>query len=109
MFNFIRVFFTGFIISLLGSLPLGSLNVTAMQLSVQESSRNAMKFGIGIALVDIIYVRISLKGMNWVMENQTLFNILEWFTVFLFLVLAISSFMTARKVEASQKNLILKN
>lgn len=108
MFDLIRVFFTGLIISLLGSLPLGTLNITAMQISVQENSKNAIKFSLGVALVEILYVRVSLKGMNWVMENQRLFRILEWVTVFLFIALAISSFITARK-SRDQKNILLNN
>lgn len=108
MFDLIRVFFTGLIISLLGSLPLGTLNITAMQISVQENSRNAINFSLGTALVEIIYVRVSLKGMNWVMENAKLFRILEWVTVFLFVALAISSFVTARK-SRDQKNILLNN
>lgn len=106
MVDLIRVFFTGLIISLLGSLPLGTLNITAMQIAVQENSRNAIKFSLGAALVEILYVRISLKGMNWVMENQRLFRILEWVTVFLFVALAVSSFVTARK-SRDQKNILL--
>jgi len=108
MSELIRVFFTGMVISLLGALPLGTLNVTAMQIAVQENSRNAIQFSIGVALVEILYVRISLKGMNWVMENQQIFNILEWCTVMLFIVLAVGSFLTARK-SRDQKNILLKN
>lgn len=108
MYELIRVFFTGMIISLLGALPLGILNITAMQIAVQENSRNAIKFSIGVALIEIFYVRISLKGMNWVMENQQIFNILEWCTVVLFIVLAVGSFLTARK-SRDQKNILLKN
>ena len=109
MFDLVRVFFTGLLISLLGALPLGSLNITAMQISVQENHRNAVKYALGVALVEILYVRLSLKGMNCVMENHRIFHIMEWCTVFLFLILAVSSFITARKKEEGQKNIILKS
>src|SRR5688572_6378261 len=105
MFDFIRIFLIGLVISLLGSLPLGSLNITAMQLSVQENTRNAIRYGLGVALIEIIYVRISLKGIDWVMEHNTIFRVLEWCTVFLFLILAISSFITAGKKDEAQKNI----
>ncbi|MEO6932555.1 MAG: LysE family transporter [Chitinophagaceae bacterium] len=108
MIEIIKIFFTGFGISLLGTLPLGSLNVAAMQISVQENYRNAIRFALGVALVEIIYVRISLQGMRWVIENQRLFRILEWCTVGLFIVLAITSFLAARK-KSDEKNILLKN
>jgi threonine/homoserine/homoserine lactone efflux protein len=109
MSDLIRIFVTGLMISLLGTLPLGTLNITAMQLSVQENTKNAIRFALGVALVEIFYVRISLKGINWIMENQIIFQILEWCTVFLFLFLAISSFITSRKKGNDQKNVILKS
>lgn len=108
MGDVIKVFFTGLVISLLGTLPLGSLNVAAMQVSVQENYRNAIRFSLGVALVEIIYVRISLQGMNWVVENRHLFRILEWCTVALFIVLAVSSFIAAGK-KRNQKNILLNN
>jgi threonine/homoserine/homoserine lactone efflux protein len=108
MIEVVRIFITGLIISLLGALPLGTLNVTAMQISVQENSRNAIKFSLGVALVEIAYVSISLKGMDWVISHQQLFYILEWITVLLFIVLAISSFATAKK-SRDQKNILLNN
>lgn len=109
MFEIIRIFFTGLFISFLGTLPLGTLNVTAMQISVQENTRRAVFFALGVALVEILYVRLSLKGMYWVSKNQQLFTILQWVTVVLFLVLAVSCFWTARKKEGAQKNILLKN
>ena len=109
MFSLVKVFFTGMLISFLGSLPLGSLNVAAMQVAVEENVRNAVKFALGVALVEIIYVRVSLKGMDWVVANQRLFHILEWATVVLFLVLAVSSFLTARKTTTAKKNILLNN
>ncbi len=108
MFELLRIFSTGLLISMLGALPLGTLNITAMQISVQENSRNAIHYAIGVALIEITYVRLSLKGMNWVMRNQTIFHVLEWATVFLFIILAVSSFITAGK-SRDQKTILLNN
>ncbi len=109
MFNLLKVFFTGMFISFLGALPLGSLNVSAMQIAITENTRNGVKFALGVALVEILYVRLSLKGIDWILANQRVFYILEWVTVFLFIVLAISSFLTARKTVGEKKNMLLNN
>jgi threonine/homoserine/homoserine lactone efflux protein len=109
MLELIKVFFVGMGISFLGSLPLGSLNVAAMQIGVQENLRNAFKFSVGVMLVEVIYVRFSLTGMNWVVAHKTLFNVLEWATVALFIVLAVSSFLAARKSAKQKKNILLNN
>jgi diacylglycerol kinase family enzyme len=43
----VKVFFWGMVVSFLGSLPLGTLNVAAMQISVQEGIKNAFYYSGG--------------------------------------------------------------
>jgi hypothetical protein len=96
----LRIFFWGLGISLLGSLPLGSLNVMAWRIYNDSNSLlNAAVFSLGVALVEVIYVRISLVAMKWVIRNKKLFRALEWFTIFLFIGLAIMSFVATAKTE----------
>ena len=89
----IRIFGLGLLISLLGSLPLGSLNVMAWRVYSQSFLLNAIAFSLGVALVEVIYVRISLVAMKWVVANKKLFRLLEWVTIVLFIGLAIMSFV----------------
>jgi threonine/homoserine/homoserine lactone efflux protein len=109
MFSLLRVFMTGMLISFLGTLPLGSLNVSAMQVAVEENVRNAIRFALGVALVEILYVRVSLQAMHWVEAHQLVFRVLEWSTVLLFVVLAVSSFISAGNKAGEKKSLLLGN
>ncbi len=93
----VRVFFWGMIISFLGSLPMGTLNILAMKISVEEGIRNAIYFSCGSLLTEMIYVRLSLVGVNWIRKQKKLFQWLEWITLFIVVALAIGSFMTAIK------------
>jgi len=104
----IKVFFWGLLVSFLGSLPLGTLNVAAMQISVQESIHNAILFSLGSLTVEMVYVRISLVGINWVRRQKKLFRYMEWITVAIVLALAIGSFAAAMKPHAA-KNVVLNN
>jgi len=104
----IKVFFWGLLVSFLGSLPLGTLNVAAMQISVQENIHNAILFSLGSLTVEMIYVRISLVGINWVRRQKKLFRYMEWITVAIVLALAIGSFAAAMKPHAA-KNVVLNN
>jgi threonine/homoserine/homoserine lactone efflux protein len=54
-------------------------------------------------------VRLSLTGIDWVIEHETLFNVLQWITVFIFIILAVSSFLIARKKNETKKNILLNN
>ena len=109
MIEILKVFFIGFLISFLGQLPLGNMNLTATQLSVQENYRNAWKYGLGIVLVEIIYLRLALTGMDWVVEHKVLFAIMGWLTVIVFIVLGILAFVMARKQTSAKKGLLLNN
>ncbi|HSN09645.1 MAG TPA: LysE family transporter [Hanamia sp.] len=104
----VKVFFWGMIVSFLGSLPLGTLNVAAMQISVQESVQNAILFSLGSLLVEMIYVRISLVGINWVRKQKKLFRWMEWITLGIVVALAVGSFVAAMQPHHA-KNVMLKN
>jgi threonine/homoserine/homoserine lactone efflux protein len=95
-------------ISFLGTLPLGTLNVSAMQISVSDGIRPAFYFAFGALLVEVIYVRLSLVGMNWVRKQKRLLQIFEWLTLFIILALSIASFYAATQ-HVVQKNPILSN
>ncbi|HYM92770.1 MAG TPA: LysE family transporter [Chitinophagaceae bacterium] len=101
-----RIFFTGMVVSFIGSLPLGTLNVAAMQISISEGIRQAMLFSLGSLLVEIIYVRISLVAIDWIRKQGKILKILEWVTLFIVLALAISSFYAAMHPKTG-KNIVL--
>ena len=102
----LRIFFTGLLISFLGALPLGTLNVAAMQISAGDGIREAVYFSLGALLVEMGYVRISLVGMDWVRKQKQLFRMLEWFSILMVIALAVTSFIAATK-PAGGKNIIL--
>ncbi len=105
----IQVLFWGFIISFLGSLPLGTLNVAAMQIGIQESVSNAMYFSFGSLLVEMIYVRISLIGIDWIRKQARIMRFMEWITLFVIIALAIGSFSAALKDSGNTKSILLDN
>lgn len=106
MHPLLRIFFTGMVISFLGSLPLGTLNVAAMQIAISDGVPPALWFALGMLLVEVVYVRVSLKAMDWVRRQRKLLRFLEWFTVVIVLALAASSFYAALHPAVS-KNVIL--
>jgi threonine/homoserine/homoserine lactone efflux protein len=109
MSKIIRIFCWGWLISFLGSLPLGTLNVAAMQIGIQESIRQAIYFSLGSTLVEMIYVRISLIGIDWLRKQEKLMKIMEWVTFGIVVALAVGSFIAAMHGGANAKNPILDN
>ena len=102
----LKIFFTGLMVSFLGSLPLGTLNIAAMQISVSDGITSAMLFSLGSLLVEIVYVRLSLVAMDWIRKQERIFKILEYVTLVIVLALAASSFYAALH-PGVQKNIVL--
>ncbi len=105
----VKVFLWGLLISFLGSLPLGTLNIAAMQIGIQESIREAIWFSLGSLLVEMVYVRLSLVGIDWVRKQARLMKIMEWITLFIIVALAVGSFIAAAKGGGNTKNIMLNN
>ncbi|HEY4936797.1 MAG TPA: LysE family transporter [Puia sp.] len=101
--------FLGIILSFLGQLPLGAMSLTATQIAVQENFSNAWKYSIGVALIEMVYLRLVLSGMQWIIGHPFLFTIFNWITVMFFLVLGVLSFISAQKQGKTKKALLLNN
>ena len=106
MIRLARISITGLFISFLGSLPLGTLNIAAMQISITDGLRPAFYFVAGCLIVELVYVRLSLIAMDWITRQQRLFKILEWVTLLIVVALSISSFYAAFHPSV-EKNVIL--
>lgn len=110
MTDLLPVFFAGFLVSFLGQLPLGNLNVLATQISVEESYTNAWLFSIAGAIVEVTYLRIALNSSGWMMHNKMLFNYVSWFTVLLFFTLGFISIRKAiKQKEPKSKGFLINN
>jgi threonine/homoserine/homoserine lactone efflux protein len=99
MKQLMKIFWWGALISFLGSLPLGVLNVTATQLSVENGVYTAFTFAIGAMIVELTYVFFTLRAMDWVSKRIKLFRLFEWVTTALILALAINSLIAAINMQ----------
>lgn len=103
------ILFMGFLVSFLGQLPLGNMSFTATQIGLQEGIKAAWRYAAGVALIEMVYLRFALSGMDWVVRHRTLFVALGWITFLMFLVLGIAAFITAKKQHAEKRALLLNN
>ena len=102
----VKIFGWGLFISFLGSLPLGTLNIAAMQISISDGISPALWFAAGALSAEIIYVRISLVAMDRILRQKKLLRFLEWLTVVIVLALSASSFWAAIHPSV-EKNVLL--
>ncbi len=95
MNQLVKIFLTGTAISFLGSLPLGTMNVAATQIAVQEGTNAAFYFAVAAVLVEMTYARIALVAMDRIAKHQRLFRVFEWITVLILFALAAGSVVAA--------------
>src|SRR5579871_66368 len=100
-----KVFIAGLSISFLGSLPLGTMNVAATHISMQQGTVAGLIYAVGSMMVEITIVRIALVAMDWLAKRHKIFFILELFTVALMLALAIASFVAAYNMTGFSNSL----
>jgi len=107
--NLIYIFCKGWLVSFLGQLPLGTMSITSTHIAVQENFKNAWRYAIGVAIIEIIYLRLTLSGVDWIMRHPMLFIILGWITVVVFLAFGVISFITAHKQQEREKKAVVLN
>ncbi|WP_394750928.1 LysE family transporter [Spongiimicrobium salis] len=94
MKRWLKVYMYGLLISFLGTLPFGTLNITAFHLSASKSVSEAFIYVTAVVLVELIVVRLTLMGDSKInFEGKWSFYVLP-LGVLLLMYLAISSFIS---------------
>ncbi|MDT0605440.1 LysE family transporter [Croceitalea rosinachiae] len=94
MFKALKLFGAGLLISFLGALPLGSLNITAFDISASQNVQNALLFSFAAIFVELTYVRLTLWGSQKInLEGKWTYIVLS-FAIILLLYLGTSSLMS---------------
>lgn len=91
----LKVVFSGFLISFLGALPLGTLNLTAFDISASQGFSSAFWFATAVILVELAVVRLALYGNEKLILTNRLANYLFPLGIVLLLYLALVSFSDA--------------
>lgn len=99
----ISAIISGYTISLSGTLPLGNLNMTAMYIAARQRAVSAIQFALGVAIIEVLYLRIALMAVDWILHHRVLFRVLQWSAVLMLLLLSIGSFMALNKQQQENK------
>lgn len=94
MEQYLRIALIGLLISFLGSLPLGTLNITAFQIAAFQNVWNAITFSLGVVLVELVVVRLTLMGAKTLDLGNRFFLYLMPLAVLLLMYMSYSSFST---------------
>jgi threonine/homoserine/homoserine lactone efflux protein len=90
MNKYLQTAIAGFCVSLSGTLPLGTLNATALQISLQQGVLAALQFSLGVVAVEGLYLAITLYAVGWVQSRHKLLHYLQHLTLLVFFAIALA-------------------
>lgn len=79
----------GIIINLMGSLPLGYINVISLQIVLEQGNGAAISFISGIVFIEYFVLKAVSFGAKWLVEQKKILLFIDIFTILFFLGIAI--------------------
>ena len=67
----IQTLVVAFIVSYIGSIPPGTINISVMQLSIQRRHRAALFFALAASFVEFIYAGLTVQFHIFLVSNET--------------------------------------
>ena len=89
--------FVGFLISFIGSIPLGYLNVVGFEIYKQQGLRTTICYLLGVICIEFFVIYFTLIFANKLASNEKLTKYIEGFSVVFMFVLAYIFYASATK------------
>lgn len=99
----------GGIISLLGTLPFGVLNVLAFTIAARESIGNALLFALGVVVSELIIVACCLRWLKLFRGKSGALEILNYLMIAFIFFLAIQQMLQIGAMPGETKDLLSSN
>lgn len=101
------IFSIALIVSFLGSIPPGSINISVMQYAMQEKKAAALSFALAAALVEFVYAGFAVKFQMLLTENVSYSNAFRVISASVLIILGIYNLMkkeiTKPKTDKGEK------
>ncbi|QSE98590.1 LysE family translocator [Fulvivirga lutea] len=84
----ITVFLFAFLFSFIGSIPPGAINISVLQLAIENKSRAAIRFSLASAIIEFPYVIIAVIFSDWLLSTEIVMNNIKLLSTSVILLLA---------------------
>ena len=105
--SLLLVLFMGWLVSFIGQIALGSMSLTSTQISVEEGVKPAMLFTWGVMVIEMLYLRLSLAGMDVIYQHPAIVRAIGWITAAFFVVLCAMSIRSIITYHEEKKSTLL--
>lgn len=94
------VFATTCLMSALGSLQLGPVNLAVIRAAIGRSLKDALWIALGGCLPELLYSYLALRGVMWFEQHPSVLHALQWLVVPILLVVGLVTFSKAPSAQA---------
>lgn len=90
-------FIVAFVVNFVGYIPLGNINLTTMQVSINKGLKQAIILITSFSILEGIFTFILMNFAEWFASKKDFLNWLGWILVVVFVVMGSISFYQASK------------
>lgn len=83
------LFFFGFVLSLVGSLPPGLISLTVAQTAIVRGLKPALAVAVGAAAAEFFQALLAVVAADWFLRHPSVERFFQWGAACVFLILAI--------------------
>ncbi|MFV8336910.1 LysE family transporter [Flavobacterium sp. RSP29] len=94
--------FVGFLVSFIGSIPLGYLNVVGFEIYSKQGMKSLILFLLGVIFVEMFVIYFTLIFAKQLVNNKKLMRIIDFFAVFFLLILGYSFYANSNQTMEGQ-------
>jgi len=102
----IKNFSIGFLVSFIGSIPVGYLNLIGLEIYSKSGFNNLIFFLFGIIFVEFFIIYFTLVSARHLLNNKKIMKIIDFFNIGFMFVLAYLFFLNANQKEDLNSNFI---
>jgi threonine/homoserine/homoserine lactone efflux protein len=91
-------FLVAVVVNFLGYIPLGNINLTSMQISINNGFKQAIIFATSFSIIEAIFTFILMNFAEWFASKKDLLSWLGWILVVVFIIMGVISLVQANNV-----------
>ena len=90
-------FVVAVLVNFVGYIPLGNINLTTMQISINKGMKQALIFISSFALVEGMFTYLLMRFAEWFASKKDFLSWLGWILVVVFIIMGVISLFQAKK------------
>lgn len=95
-------FFIAFILSFIGSIPPGSLNISILQLGLEQRIHAAWRFAFAAAIIEYIYTWLAIKFDDIILKSIDTIQHLNLIAALILIALGTANLLSVRKNQEAK-------